>query len=298
MKGSGPAFTRAVHRSSPHRTIVASPCQTDQVPGAGVPTEAARPPPGARPEADLLGARQAGMTGALKVLGASAAAQVRDASAAPGAAAAHVEEEEEEEGTGRGDISTRDLDTRTMDALEDLAHDLGDDAALAAVDRFAEANFGRITNKSGFLMGIIRRVQEDGPARGNVDLDILPRSVRYRLKDVIDDGRISKSDIDARMLKALADLPVDLGIEAIDKFAMASLDSIRSKTGFMMGIIKRIQQDLSGRYRDPYPRDRGYGGGGGGGGYGRDRYDRGGYDRGYGSRYGGGGGGGGGYGRY
>ncbi len=101
-------------------------------------------------------------------------------------------------------------------------------------------------------------------------------------------GRINKSDIDARMLKALADLPVDLGIEAIDKFAMASLDSIRSKTGFMvgftstleeacqqwsksprkrpssdwllravqMGIIKRIQQDLSGRYRDPYPRDR------------------------------------------
>ena len=48
-------------------------------------------------------------------------------------------------------------------------------------------------------------------------------------------GRINKSDIDARMLKALADLPVDLGIEAIDKFAMASLDSIRSKTGFMVG---------------------------------------------------------------
>ena len=93
----------------------------------------------------------------------------------------------------RGDISSRDLDTRTMDALEgdnpemcalsvrlcmlprlelnlcalllivhcavemflldtDLAADLGDDAALAAVDRFAEANFSRITNKSGFLM--------------------------------------------------------------------------------------------------------------------------------------------------
>ena len=48
-------------------------------------------------------------------------------------------------------------------------------------------------------------------------------------------GRINKGDIDARMLKALADLPVDLGIEAIDKFAMASLDSIRSKTGFMVG---------------------------------------------------------------
>lgn len=38
------------------------------------------------------------------------------------------------------------------------------------------------------------------------------------------------------MLKALADLPVDLGIEAIDKFTMASLDSIRSKTGFMVSL--------------------------------------------------------------
>ena len=110
--------------------------------------------------------------------------------------------------------------------------------------------------------GIIRRVQEDGPDRGNVDLDILPRTVRYRLRDVMEDvgaltlpsllpccagagghltcillheqGRISKHDVDARMLKALADLPVDLGIEAIDKFAMASTDTVRSKTGFMV----------------------------------------------------------------
>lgn len=40
------------------------------------------------------------------------------------------------------------------------------------------------------LQGIIRRVQEDGPDRGNVDLDILPRSVRYRLRDVMDDVSI------------------------------------------------------------------------------------------------------------
>ncbi|BDA47365.1 probable heterogeneous nuclear ribonucleoprotein Q at N-terminal half [Coccomyxa sp. Obi] len=192
----------------------------------------------------------------------------------------------------RGLIRSSDVDNRAMDALEDL----GDDAATNAVERFAEANFSRINNKNGFLMGIIRRVQEDGPDRGNVDLDILPRSVRYKLRDIMDDGRISKNDVDARMLKALADLPVDLGCEAVEKFAMASLDSVRSKTGFMMGIIKRIQEDLSGRYRgggyrDTY--DRGYGGGGGGR-YG-DRYDRG-YGGG-GSRYGGGGYGGG-YSRY
>jgi hypothetical protein len=37
--------------------------------------------------------------------------------------------------------------------------------------------------------GIIRRVQEDGPNGGNIDLDVLPRSVRYRLRDLMDDVR-------------------------------------------------------------------------------------------------------------
>ena len=36
------------------------------------------------------------------------------------------------------------------------------------------------------------------------------------------------------MCKALGDLPSDLGLEAVDKFATANLDSVRSKTGFMV----------------------------------------------------------------
>jgi len=32
-------------------------------------------------------------------------------------------------------------------------------------------------------------VQEDGPNGGNIDLDVLPRSVRYRLRDLMDDVR-------------------------------------------------------------------------------------------------------------
>ena len=38
-----------------------------------------------------------------------------------------------------------------------------------------------------------------------------------------------------RMCKTLADMPSDLALEAVDKFAMASLDTVRSKTGFMVG---------------------------------------------------------------
>ncbi|KAK9827860.1 hypothetical protein WJX74_006442 [Apatococcus lobatus] len=192
----------------------------------------------------------------------------------------------------RGYCHRRDIDTATMDALEDMT----EGEAECAVQRFSEANFSRISNKSGFFMGIIRRVKEDGPDKGSGDLDILPRPVRYRLRDLLDDGRLTKEDVDMRMCKTLADMPSDLALEAVDKFAMASLDTVRSKTGFMMGIIKRVQADA---YAPRYSGrgggggyDRGYGGGGGG--YGGSRYGGGGYDRGY----GGGGGYGGGRDRY
>ena len=36
------------------------------------------------------------------------------------------------------------------------------------------------------------------------------------------------------MIRALGDLPSDLGLEAVDKFSMANLDTVRSKTGFMV----------------------------------------------------------------
>lgn len=47
-------------------------------------------------------------------------------------------------------------------------------------------------------------------------------------------GRLTKDDIDVRMCKALSDLPTDQGLEAVDKFASANLDAVRSKTGFMV----------------------------------------------------------------
>lgn len=39
------------------------------------------------------------------------------------------------------------------------------------------------------MQGIIRRMEEDGPDRGGANLDILSRSVRHRLRDLIDDVR-------------------------------------------------------------------------------------------------------------
>lgn len=36
------------------------------------------------------------------------------------------------------------------------------------------------------------------------------------------------------MLKALADLPGERGLEAVDRFSSSSLETVRSKTGFMV----------------------------------------------------------------
>eukprot|EP00803_Ostreobium_quekettii_P005242 evm.model.scf_2080.2 EVM.evm.TU.scf_2080.2 scf_2080:2183-3772(-) len=161
-----------------------------------------------------------------------------------------------------GYLRPTDIDSFTIEQLADLGEEMADNV----IQRFSEANFSRINSKSGFLMGIIRRIQQDGPDKGCGDLEILPRPVRHKLRDLIDAGRLRRSEIDMRMCRALAELPSDLGIEAVDKFSVSNLDHIRSKTGFMMGIIKRLQFDASGYDRhhrhydrhDRYERDRYY----------------------------------------
>lgn len=47
------------------------------------------------------------------------------------------------------------------------------------------------------------------------------------------------------MVKALSDLPSELGLEAVDKFATSNLDSVRSKTGFMVRPVAEFSCDPS-----------------------------------------------------
>lgn len=53
----------------------------------------------------------------------------------------------------KGNLRKSDLDDSCLDALDKLPAE----SASTVMDRFAEANFDRIKNKTGFLMGIIRR---------------------------------------------------------------------------------------------------------------------------------------------
>mmetsp|Transcript_6985 Transcript_6985/g.9449 ORF Transcript_6985/g.9449 Transcript_6985/m.9449 type:complete len:141 (-) Transcript_6985:187-609(-) len=114
--------------------------------------------------------------------------------------------------------------------------------ADCVVDKFCEANMARITNKSGFLMGIIRRMELEPPGSGPT-LGDLPRGIRRKLEDLIEDRKISSKDIEARAIGELRDLGEEQGFEAVERFCATNLDSVRSKTGFLMGIIKRIREE-------------------------------------------------------
>mmetsp|Transcript_37691 Transcript_37691/g.72243 ORF Transcript_37691/g.72243 Transcript_37691/m.72243 type:complete len:287 (+) Transcript_37691:129-989(+) len=168
-----------------------------------------------------------------------------------------------------GHLTERDLDDRCIDSLRDMKEDLAD----AVIDKFTEANMARISNKSGFLMGIVRRIEQEPPGTGPTMGD-LPRGIRRKLEDLVDDRRIRAGEIEGRALTQLMELPEEMAYEAVDRFCTTDLDTIRSKTGFLMGIIKRVRDDHSrgggGRYDDRR-------GGGYGGGYGGDRRDD--YDR-------------------
>jgi len=59
-------------------------------------------------------------------------------------------------------------------------------------------------------------------------------------------GRLKMDEVDSRMLKSLAELPSDLGLEAVEKFGMASLETVRSKTGFMVRVSPRSKGASSG----------------------------------------------------
>ncbi|KAK2078351.1 hypothetical protein QBZ16_003191 [Prototheca wickerhamii] len=156
----------------------------------------------------------------------------------------------------RGVITKSDVDEIT---IADIA-DLGEEGAQCVVQRFSEADFSRIKSVTGFLKGIIRRVRLDGPDRGESNMDSLPRAVRHSLEDLIEARKLEKREVDARMIRALQDLPERLAEEACTRFNDSVDSSVRSRQGFMMGIIKRlIEEDRYGR-----PPPSGYRRGGGG----------------------------------
>ena len=100
-----------------------------------------------------------------------------------------------------GYLREGDIDAAAHDALAALPEESAD----LAVQRLRESSLARVTNKSGFLLGIIRRLGDaDGGRGGGDDGDAIAHLAEKRdfhhvgrkLQEMVSEGRISNGDVD------------------------------------------------------------------------------------------------------
>jgi hypothetical protein len=82
-------------------------------------------------------------------------------------------------------------------------------------------------------------IQDDmGVAMGN-----LSPAIQQKLSALFDSGKCPRQDLESCCIDSLKDFTEDVSIQIIDKFLEADLSTIRSKTAFFIGILKRFRKD-------------------------------------------------------
>lgn len=150
------------------------------------------------------------------------------------------------------------------DVIEDLKG-LGDKEAAHAIERMKGTEFDKVRNTSAFCRGIIRRIKEYGVEEGDPDLSVLGEKIEQKMEELIREGKFEKTDIDHRVVHCMRRLSEEDRYVALERYESSFDDSIRSKQGFFMGIVKRMMSPRPGQ---------GQRGGRRGGGF-RDRQSRG-----------------------
>lgn len=141
----------------------------------------------------------------------------------------------------------------------DALGELQENEQIYVLDRIKVTDFSRVRTVEGFCVGIIRRVKDFGMEDAEPDFTILGEEVKERLEKLIADGKFERSDIDLRVVRTMKKLGEEDRKVALDRYEDSLDDSIRSKQGFFMGIVKRLLPQRPGGGRG-----RGRGGGRGG----------------------------------
>eukprot|EP00281_Chroomonas_sp_CCMP1168_P026526 CAMPEP_0206228906 /NCGR_PEP_ID=MMETSP0047_2-20121206/9414_1 /ASSEMBLY_ACC=CAM_ASM_000192 /TAXON_ID=195065 /ORGANISM="Chroomonas mesostigmatica_cf, Strain CCMP1168" /LENGTH=394 /DNA_ID=CAMNT_0053652171 /DNA_START=2417 /DNA_END=3599 /DNA_ORIENTATION=+ len=94
----------------------------------------------------------------------------------------------------------------------------------------------------------------------------LKPGVRARLEMLFSSGKIGRDELDLKILSSLAEFPEVKGSEIVDHFADADTGSIRNKSAFLAGVIRRYRTEMQSMGGGGFGGGGGgYGGGGGGG---------------------------------
>eukprot|EP00301_Raphidiophrys_heterophryoidea_P024701 c8105_g1_i1.p1 GENE.c8105_g1_i1~~c8105_g1_i1.p1 ORF type:complete len:493 (-),score=95.95 c8105_g1_i1:1152-2501(-) len=161
--------------------------------------------------------------------------------------------------TGR--VLREELETCCIDSLRDF----DEYAACEIVDKFGEADFGRIKSKTAFFIGILKRYRVNVPSRKGQSyaggshpsmatsaspvhaekltqsMSTLLPNVRDKMEAVFNSGVVRKDEIEACCMDSLRDFPEALACQIIDKFAEADMNTVRNKTAFFIGVLKRYR---------------------------------------------------------
>jgi len=142
-----------------------------------------------------------------------------------------------------GKIREGDFDDVIMEKLTTLTEEAG----LAAMTKFIDAHkIQSIRSKTRFMHGILRRVMTvfDSEEHQNI-VDELPLVIQEKLQGIYDANIIAKTDLEPKVLRDnLEDLKVEGVIECLTRFAKIPLGAVRSKTAFLVGIMKKYRVEV------------------------------------------------------
>lgn len=164
-----------------------------------------------------------------------------------------------------GMVTADDVPASIYDSLVDF----DEDTQWAIVERFSKADLGRVRNKTGYLIGILKIARQGkasghgfgasaggggggamaaygatpaasyAPMTSSPAYSRLCSYVQNRLGEMTSRGEIQEGDLDHGVFDSLAAFDEASQVEIVDIFASKDLHSIRNKTGFFIGILKK-----------------------------------------------------------
>lgn len=140
----------------------------------------------------------------------------------------------------------RPLDREVLSKLSSLPEQMG----VHSIDKLCERDVRIIRNPSGFFNGILKRVQSETTSSahdGNQAMyatSALPPPVSAKLSYLYQTGIIQPHELDPTIIQSIGRYPVDVQIMIIDRFSQARFEQIRNKSGYMVGVIRRVKEEL------------------------------------------------------
>eukprot|EP00998_Keelungia_sp_KM082_P007350 NODE_354_length_2049_cov_50.690427_g348_i0.p1 GENE.NODE_354_length_2049_cov_50.690427_g348_i0~~NODE_354_length_2049_cov_50.690427_g348_i0.p1 ORF type:complete len:568 (+),score=117.50 NODE_354_length_2049_cov_50.690427_g348_i0:72-1775(+) len=137
-------------------------------------------------------------------------------------------------------LSAGELEVNILQALAQLPPV----TQMEVLDKFSEVDLTQMRNKSGFLAGIIKRFA--GTSALLAAPPMLNAAAQARIDQLIQAGQLGQGELQNNALQLISKQPAPLQLEIIEKFAEADLTSMRNKTAYLMGVVKRYQNQMTG----------------------------------------------------